>query len=109
MLCHQYMISRLFYFFPAKFLSQTYPPECLKVPLQERYDMSLYWFKNITVYMQDLTYVRSQLVKDMKRFIADKKDHGRETVIMYTSIMVLVVLSCSITTSVIYKMTKQVN
>ena len=82
-----------------------YELQCLKFPIDMRYDLSLYWFGNMTKYINQLQSMVKGLNTDLRKNLAVQKQRARNEMSVYIAILVFVSVCSAVTMYLIYNMT----
>ncbi len=68
----------------------SYPEECKQLTTDHRYNRAIWWFDNMTIYMNHLAKVRDELVEDLNNGVNDMLSSAKVEYIVCTLIMVIV-------------------
>lgn len=89
-------------------LDEQYTEYCKVLPLDQRYDMSVWWFDNMTSYIGLMTNIRDGLITTVHSSLLTELERTQRKSILYSVIMALVLLASVATLYLVNKMTAKI-
>ncbi len=89
-------------------LDHSYNDECKEFTRENRYQRAVWWFDNMTIYINHLDTVRNELVNDLNDGVKDMLSSAKQDYTVAIAIMIIVCITSIFTVYVINKLTSKI-
>ncbi len=89
-------------------LDQSYPEECKQFTVENRYKRAVWWFDNMTIYIEHLNHVKKELVEDLNDGVNEMLSSAKQEYIICIVVMVVVCVASAFSLYFINRLTNKI-